>query len=422
MYFNLYNHCALNNNVVYNLLLQKQFFVDEDLLKVLQQFIAHKSSEELVKLYGTEMLKKFENFIINNNIGKFLPYLSANEEISSYNKYTLSLHSATPFEIEQIVLELTNQCNLDCSFCTDINIVYRSCGCRRVKALDILDDKKFLEIAEEIILLQPKTVVFSGGEPLLRKELLMKMITKFSDANILSIVYTNGELLDEYIMNFFYSNSVILIFQIVSHNDSSYKQITKSNVGYLELLDKINYYKNINGKIIFTLVVCKENENDLNETLKFLDANNIEAIKAYIYPPSTSATTLFYDESIFYKNKLKLQVNIHNFNYLKQFNSCLADSIFINSDGLVFPCMGLRKYILGNLQFEKLYEVFRREDYRNFWELSKNKINYCSNCGYNLACQDCRALELQVTGNIKDMHYCNLVLDSKEHNYDREDT
>ena len=55
------------------------------------------------------------------------------------------------------------------------------------------------------------------------------------------------------------------------------------------------------------------------------------------------------------------------------------------------------------------YEIFRTERYREFWFLSKNKIERCRSCKYNTVCMDCRAIEYSVTHDLYAEYFCDEV-------------
>lgn len=410
MYFVLYKHCVLNKNVIYDLLHSQQYLIEKGLLEILQLFIKHEKTEVVVEKYGLESLKNFQEFFIGNKLGEFCDELQGRERISSFNDYIINLHDSLPFKLEQVVLEITGECNLNCDFCKSETITYRSCGCKKWKYDRFMDDEKYIELADEIIALRPDTVIFSGGEPLLKKELLVKLIEKFVKANISCKVYTNGELMDEYIFDKFIKNKVDIYWQMVSNVDDKYKILTKSNLSFKTIYDKMKKYINMGGNVVVLLLICKENEDNVSEMENFLKGNNLQYFKSFIYPPNQSVSTKYYEESISCKSKKNICVNMQNYDYLKRFSACLVDSIFISESGDVYPCMMLRKFELGSLFDKKLYQIFREDKYYKFWQLSKGNIQYCKDCGYNIICQDCRALEYQATGIINGMHYCEKLL------------
>lgn len=88
----------------------------------------------------------------------------------------------------QIVLNITNKCNLRCLYC------FNSSG---ISAYDELSDSEILKIIFEIIKIHPFNVCFSGGEPLLRRDILYECIRLLHSNNIRTNMVSNGTLLNE---------------------------------------------------------------------------------------------------------------------------------------------------------------------------------------------------------------------------------
>ena len=86
---------------------------------------------------------------------------------------------------------------------------------------------------------------------------------------------------------------------------------------------------------------------------------------------------------------------------------CLASSFFISSEGNIHPCMMLRDILLGNIKRHKLCEILQEGGLRKYWELSQSTIEECKNCGYNIKCQDCRAIESSF--GLHHTKYCNKI-------------
>lgn len=89
----------------------------------------------------------------------------------------------------QIVLNITNRCNLRCLHCFNYSGEKRNDG--------ELSDKEIMDLLSQIVRIKPWNVCFSGGEPLLRKELLFKCIEILSLNKIRTVMLTNGVLLNE---------------------------------------------------------------------------------------------------------------------------------------------------------------------------------------------------------------------------------
>lgn len=91
---------------------------------------------------------------------------------------------------KRVQIQPSYKCNLECKFCW--KTMYEN------KDLEEMDDEKWIEIVNELCEMNiDKIIISGGGEPLVRKDLISKIIKKIKDNNIKGSLVTNGTLLDE---------------------------------------------------------------------------------------------------------------------------------------------------------------------------------------------------------------------------------
>lgn len=88
-----------------------------------------------------------------------------------------------------ILLELTYRCNLRCIMC--YNNSYLQAGKNE------LSDREWLSVAKEAARLGIFECIISGGEPLLRKSLVFKIMDIMHEAKVMHVLITNGWLVDK---------------------------------------------------------------------------------------------------------------------------------------------------------------------------------------------------------------------------------
>lgn len=88
----------------------------------------------------------------------------------------------------EVVVNITNKCNLRCLHC------FNDSG---IKGQDELMDAELLSLIDELCRIKPFNVCFSGGEPLIRRRLLLEAMHKLSSHGIRISLVTNGTLLDK---------------------------------------------------------------------------------------------------------------------------------------------------------------------------------------------------------------------------------
>ncbi|MCV9926266.1 grasp-with-spasm system SPASM domain peptide maturase [Flavobacterium sp. LS1R49] len=72
------------------------------------------------------------------------------------------------------------------------------------------------------------------------------------------------------------------------------------------------------------------------------------------------------------------------------FNSCLNKKISINKLGEIKNCPAMPTSF-GNIKNTTLQEAFDDINFKQHWQISKEKINVCKDCEFRHICTDCRA-------------------------------
>lgn len=90
-----------------------------------------------------------------------------------------------------VVLNITNKCNLRCLHCFNNSPTSTKSFCEE------LDDNQIIKVVKELGEMKVANVCFSGGEPLMKKQLLFNCLRVLEPKNIRTSIVTNGTLIDE---------------------------------------------------------------------------------------------------------------------------------------------------------------------------------------------------------------------------------
>ena len=94
----------------------------------------------------------------------------------------------------------------------------------------------------------------------------------------------------------------------------------------------------------------------------------------------------------------------------ERYHDCLAGTLAITADGYVLPCPLLRNNVVADAKETGIKGILRKKRLKDFWMMTKDKIDACSACPFRYICHDCRALEYQATGEIDGLEYCQIML------------
>ena len=83
-------------------------------------------------------------------------------------------------------------------------------------------------------------------------------------------------------------------------------------------------------------------------------------------------------------------VNIDTFFESLNHNSCLNKKISIDIDGNIKNCPSMTESF-GNIADTSLEEALDKEDFKKYWNITKDEIEVCKDCEFRYVCTDCRA-------------------------------
>ena len=309
----------------------------------------------------------------------------------------------------RILLDPTDNCNLNCLFCwrNDSNQVKEE-----------ISDERLLELVNEAVSLGVKEWVISGGgDPFSRKRILMQLIRKIKEKGMWGQVITNGTLLD--------NKSISDLI------DVGWDQVQVSLDGPRKVHDFLRGKKGTFNKVIQTIKLFNKYKKELNKTKPHIGFNVVLCNKNYKYisyliklayqfgcnqvwfemvaPWSEEAKKLQFSENERKKldayikkgkvlaDRLNLWTNIHYYLFEDLSgdtvsnekednleNYCLAPwfSVKIHPTGVAGPCCSFYRHeSLGNIKNDSLRKIW----YRNFEKLRRSILEkklplYCKDC------------------------------------------
>ena len=343
------------------------------------------SSKEIIPL-------PFEN-VKNNGLcmGCFFESKCQNKYVSQSNSDSIKKFYEVPNELK---IEVTNNCNLDCSFCFNKKTIKQD-NCSTVCELDKKTILKLLDEAKQVGI---ERVRFTGGEPLIREDILE--ITKYANGIGLYVrMNSNLLLLEEKQDVFDYVDDLLVSF---------------NNIPFLRDVDigvhgkKLNNLKVVRSKVgVLSVSIIIYDDlivNKFDELMRFCEGLDVDNI-VFLYPYDIENKKVDYGELSYFlfrvnefnKHSLKNYIfgnplpycmfeaitldNIQTYGFLSEYG---VESVVVDPEGnLRMNYVNPRKF--ANLNNISLLEGLKKlRDQLNYWaNLNKKCIN-CINlikCG-----------------------------------------
>jgi len=334
-------------------------------------------------MQGKEPQADYETLSVINLL-KEQGYLSENRPSIIEHPYTQYIQLFLERNIEQITLQLTQQCNFRCKYCIyseDKNLKQRSHSSKRM-TWELA--KKAIDFFWEHSVDSPKVNIgFYGGEPLLEFELLQKVIEytelRFKGKSVTFTTTINGSLLNDKIVEYFINHDVKTMISLdgpkeihdmnrVFINGSGTYDTVMSNIRSINAK-----YPDYSNKLKISMVIDPINDFDCINSVT-VDCNEINFTNLNVSTVDSLDMPVKYSDEYVQKSEYQYFLAfLSHFGYLsidkvspilnKRVNAVLSDvkrmikaetipqsmapggpcipgqlRLFINADGDMFPC------------------------------------------------------------------------------------
>lgn len=241
---------------------------------------------------------------------------------------------------KEICWNITARCNQSCKYC------HRFLG---IKDLSYDDN---LKILNNLISSGVTAITWTGGEALMI-EGLDKLLKISKDNNIKNKLITNGRLLTNDKIDELHDYLDSITLSIDSVFDDTNEELGRGRYHFKEIKNILDYIKEkkYSVKMRINSVVCKNNLNDFNELIKFLNDYNIYSWRVFKFMPLREKAI---------KNKSEFNVSLEAFNKIVE--NIRLNSNISNIDTRMEKDME-KKYILI-LANGDIYKTESGVDYR----------------------------------------------------------
>ncbi len=388
-----YKNKVIKNNedisYIYDKISKKHMFISKEVLEYVEKAREYGLSiQEFIDKFENTDDKEYMRLVISNL--KKVGFIKNTE----YEKEFINIENKN---FKSIYIMLTDKCNLNCKHCTT------NCGQDKE---DILSTQDIKNIISNISLLNPENVIFTGGEPLIRKDI--EEIVDFTRKNIRGSIFslsTNATLIS--------NKNIDMIKRLFDHIDISIDGVDeescskiRGNGVFTKVLKSIKLLQQ-NGldKISLSMVFSSSNEHLRDDFLELNRCLGTMPIERAFIPEGRGYDNIldFEDESVHIPKSISKIYNIENKKekLSRSISSCSCNAfesnLFIGSNGDVYPCPSLIKedYKITNLAYKKhtIKQILEMMDKIsvNFANSLDYKDSKCESCDLNIFCWDCPA-------------------------------
>ncbi|GLI11513.1 GTP 3',8-cyclase MoaA [Methanobrevibacter arboriphilus] len=250
----------------------------------------------------------------NNIEERVSPFLEDNFDNSSLKNLSKKVEDRYNRPIISLRLSITNRCNINCLYCHHDGMMPSSNEMTSDEIFHILKIAKTLGVEK---------IRFSGGEPLIRKD-IVEIIEKTASLNFKDIsITTNGILLAKYAEDLFNAGLTRVNVSFDTLDSETYKKITTKN--YLKEAKK-GVLKAVEvglNPVKLNMVVMKNiNDNEVMEMFEFAKDNGlvlqlIELMKSENCDDNAFSEEYHFDVSLIEKKLAKLAKKVRTRKFMQ---------------------------------------------------------------------------------------------------------
>lgn len=339
------------------------------------------------------------------------------------------------------VWEVTASCNLNCIHCHAMG------STANPDELTTDEGKRLIDQLAEIDAF--RTLVFTGGEPLLRPD-IFDLLKHAKDAGLANIIATNGVLIDDDMAQRLKENGVVCnaisldapdarVHNGIRQTPGAFERALKGieatrkagillqinttamecNMPYLsDLMDYVDS-ADVGIMLMYQLVAVGKGEKiekatlkkSANQALSELISRKQKTMKTVVEPVAGPQYWPYLLEKKGVKKGLGLKLAE------QVFHGCAAGRgfVYVKSNGDVWPCPFV-ELSAGNVRETPFREIYERSPvFENLRQREKTLKGDCGRCRYNRLCGGCRGRALAYTGDyLSEDPRCFLVNTSRD--------
>lgn len=269
------------------------------------------------------------------------------------------------------------------------------------------------QLIHDAALLGCRRVLFTGGEPLLVRELLLELIPYACEAGLHCTCATNATLITSEIRDLFCRFDVRVAVSLYGPNEQVHDRITQVVGSFGATVANVLNLRMRNVLVGVAMTVMRENQDYVEETERFVtDHLDAKFVASPILPigrgrsnklvASTDSFLQEASEKLIWEaseGRVRLPVRIrpifprvHHANFAARLaGTCWSGCLSITSTGEAIPCPAARQLVLGDAKRLGLKTIIGSDAVEQVWKLTNDRVQVCRDCEYRYACQDCPA-------------------------------
>jgi len=284
-----------------------------------------------------------------------------------------------------INIEITYKCNESCKFCAS------NAG---IPEKNEITDEEIDDLLDQIISLRISPVTITGGEPLLKKDLVIHMIKRIHEARLIPNLLTNGTLITSDLAQSLKNAGINYVQVSLDGSCSQTNDSIRGRFGgFNQALRGIHALKKANIDVSISSVLIKENFKELKSLYRLGEMLGVPISTAAVSPTGRG-----FDQELLLTSQQMCEHFCYthlnekdelNMLVLPRERCSIGTSPVVTPVGDVYPCM-LTKYEqlkLGNVRESSLKTIWKTSSLlQELYQMTIEDLEPCETCLNKLFC------------------------------------
>jgi radical SAM protein with 4Fe4S-binding SPASM domain len=296
-----------------------------------------------------------------------------------------------------LTIALTFDCNLSCSFCS-------------VKGGSPLNNElttdDIIPLIEQVKKHKPTPFRLSGGEPLLRKEIVLSILEEVCPIKEMSVsVLTNGTLVTEDYAQQLYDAGLRLARVGVDGHTSAVHDALRGRGSFEKAVRGIKHLQDVGIHVNAAALICHTNYPYLEDIRLFLKEIGDSYVINPLYPIGRAKGS-----DLLLEPEEGLQVRLDRIEsgriqtiFTPRDTCIIGMPLYVQPDGDVFPCFYLQipEFRLGNIRDDSLEDIYKTDLMQQLLDITIKDIKGCTECDLRYFCGGgCRGSAYREAGSL----------------------
>ncbi|MBU7014000.1 MAG: radical SAM protein [Theionarchaea archaeon] len=282
-----------------------------------------------------------------------------------------------------ITIDITSACNLQCDFCSADSGAPRG---------DDLTMEHIDPLLEQVKKCKPTPFAISGGEPLLKKEMVLHILEELASIRETAVtIFTNATLVNRDYAQQLYDAGLRYARVSVDGHTAQVHDAIRGKGTFQKTTQGIQYLRELGIHVNTVSVISKTNYQYLGEIRHFVnhiaDSYGLAVVQEY-GRGAESGHLLLSEEERFNVNMSNLRTENIQTNVSPRDRCNVGETIYIRANGDIFPCFYLQfpEFRVGNIKENDLFEIYEHKIMKDLLKMTVADIEECRECEIRYYC------------------------------------